>query len=98
MALDPSFIQEIRNAVPREVNETFFDLLHTNEGFLSLQAWYRKYAGAELDEYGFVKLLNQITKDLNEVQAFEIFDTLTIDSVLTFKEFVYFVFFLAAAH
>ena len=51
MALDPIFMQEIKNGVNRHVTESFFDMLHTNEGFLSLQAWYRKYAGAEMDEY-----------------------------------------------
>jgi hypothetical protein len=67
MALDPTFIQDIRTGVGRHVTESLFDLLHTNEGFLSLQAWYRRFAGAELDEYSFIKLLNKITKDLSEV-------------------------------
>ena len=36
MALDPIFMQEIKNGVNRHVTESFFDMLHTNEGFLSL--------------------------------------------------------------
>ena len=97
MAIDPKFMEEIKSGVNRHVTESFFDMLHTNEGFLSLQAWYRKYAGAEMDEYQFVKLLKNVSTEISEVKAFEVFDMLTIDTYLTFKEFVYLIFFLASA-
>ena len=50
-----------------------------------------------MDEYQFVKLLKDVSQDISEVKAFEVFDMMTIDTFLTFKEFVYLIFFLASA-
>lgn len=79
-------------------SQSFFDVLQTDEGFLSLQSFLVSHQQLYLDQITFQSILVNILEEYEEFEAIEIFDVLetTGNGVLTIKEFYVFVLLLAA--
>lgn len=99
--LKPEFVAAIRaEAVKKDQNlhhTNFFDLLQTTVGLGVLQAWFSSQAGTEIEEYNFKKVLSSMCLRVTDVESWEIFDSFTLESVITFREFCFLVFLYAAA-
>lgn len=79
------------------VRVNFYELIHTTYGFETLQTWFCSQSGSEIDEYGLWKILKEICIKITETTTWEIFDTLSQDMTITFKEFCMLIILYAAA-
>ena len=79
------------------IKVNFFELLHTHYGFEALQSWFFSQSGSDIDEYGLWKILNTISEKITETLSWEIFDTLSQDTTISFKEFCMIIFLFSAA-
>ena len=79
-------------------NHTFFDILQTDEGFLSLQSYLHSFQRLYLDQVTFENILSNILYEYDEFEAIEIFDLLETkgDGCITIKEFYIFILLQAA--
>ena len=99
--LRQEFIKSIRSdAVKKDLNlqaYSFFDLLQTATGLNVLQSWFSAQAGTEIEEYNFKKVLSAMCTRITDVDSWDIFDSFTMEPVVTFREFCFIVFLFAAA-
>ena len=99
--LKPEFVRAMRaEAIKKDAglqNLTFFDLLQTAPGIGVLQGWFSSQAGTEIEEYNFKKVLEAMSVRVTDVESWDLFDTLTMEPVITFREFCFIVFLYAAA-
>jgi len=99
--LKPDFVRAIRaEAIKKDSglhNLTFFDLLQTAPGLGVLQGWFSSQAGTEIEEYNFKKVLGSMCVRVTDVESWDLFDCVTMEPVVTFREFCFIVFLYAAA-
>lgn len=93
---DNKELSETRRKVLK--NQTFFDVLQTDEGFLSLQSFLVSHQTLYLDQISFQNILSDILENYDEFEAVEIYDVLETsgDGLLTIKEFYVFALLQAA--
>lgn len=79
-------------------NNSFFSVLQTDEGFLSVQSFLVSHQKLYLDQITFQNILLNIVEEYDEFEAVEIFDILetTGDGTITIKEFYVFTLLQAA--
>jgi len=79
-------------------SHTFFEILQTDEGFLSLQSFLVSFQTLYIDQITFQNILSQILDEYDDFDSVEYFDILetTGDGVITVKEFYVFALLQAA--